>query len=167
MKTIKYMGGPFLSNGGLTYQPEVPLPLRKDVGYREEASRIACHIQPKAMCFIGSSLVSENPKDIDVLVLLGEDTTLSDVSVPSGYELTSPDKKPSPEADVLYPDYLRCFRMGLYNLILTNDGELFRNFRRASLLMTTLADTDDLFRVVFSSKESRVNLYKTIGIVDA
>lgn len=165
MKTIKHVGGPYLNVPGVpTYQPEMPTPSCRNPSHGEEFSRVAEHIQPEAMCFIGSSLVSVSPGDIDILVLLGEGTNLRDVSIPTGYKLTSPDNKPSPEADVLYPDYLRCFRCGVYNLILTNDRELFRDFRAASLLMQQLSKEDELLRMAFLSKPSRVAFYKHMGI---
>lgn len=171
MKKILYVGGPFPSSipKGLTYLPEAPVPQDTEdcTVHLDEFDRVAREIQPVAMCYIGASLVTTDWKDIDILVLLPDEFDLDEVEVPEGYRRTSPPREAHLEDSVDYPDTFRCFRKGIYNLILTTDSGMFNNFRRASLLMTTLADTDDLLRVAFNSKESRVNLYKTIGIIDA
>lgn len=174
MKQIQHVNGPSRPGyslsllEGLTYQPRAPLPQCTDglLTHYQEFDRVARKAQPEAMCYIGSSLITTDWKDIDMLVLLPEDTDLADVGVPDGYLQTSPTREGTLESDMDYPDVLRCFRKGIYNLILTTDREMFDNFRRASLLMQSLADADDLLRMAFHSKESRISLYQNIGSVD-
>lgn len=175
MKKIKHVAGPCPAPcfplGGprrLTYQPKGPLPRTADspLPHYEEFDLVAREIQPVAMCYIGSSLITHHWKDIDMMVLLPDGSDLGETAVPEGYLQTSPTREGTPELAIGYPDVFRCFRKGIYNLILITDSQGFDNFRRASLLMKTLADADDLLRMALYSKEARIALYNSIGSVD-
>lgn len=128
--------------------------------YRDEFSRVLEVMQPDAATFFGSSLITPNHRDVDMLLLVRH---IDEVEVPPGYAL---DLEYTDISRDVYPaDFLSC-RKGVFNLVLTDDQKHFDRYRAASALMNHLANLTTDLRAAFHKRENRVALYSNMEPIE-
>lgn len=128
--------------------------------YREEFSKVLEVAQPDAATFFGSSLITPDHRDVDMLLLVPD---VDDFGAPPGYR---PDLGDSGVPPDVYPLDFRSYRKGVFNLVITDDQKHFDRYRAASILMSHLAFlTPDLLST-FLKKENRVVLYNNMEPIE-